>query len=99
VTVYGALAIRTPEFHDDRVFDLDKVRTMRPSLLSMAAMWMAAYREGCARGVRLLTADRVEREGIDPRRVLLVAYDWTPQSRALAARGARDVAARAGLCV
>ena len=91
MTIYGALAIRTPEFHNDRVFDLATVRTMRPSLLSMAALWMAAYREGCARGVRLLTADRVEREGIDPRQVLLVAYDWTPQSRALAARGARPV--------
>jgi alpha(1,3/1,4) fucosyltransferase len=91
VTLCAALAIRTPEFHDDRVFDLAKVRTMRPSLLSMAALWMAAYRESCARGLRLLTADRVERERIDPRDVLLVAYDWTPQSKALAARGARPV--------
>jgi alpha(1,3/1,4) fucosyltransferase len=91
VTLYAALAIRTPEFHDDRVFDLDKVHLMRPSLLSMAALWMAAYREGSARDVRLLTADRVQREGIDPRQVLLIAYDWTPQSKALAARGARPV--------
>ena len=43
MTLYAALATRTPEFHDDRVFDLDKVHLMRPSLLSMAALWMAAY--------------------------------------------------------
>jgi hypothetical protein len=36
-----------------------------------------------------MTADRVAEEGIDPRQVLLIAYDWTPDAERLITQGAR----------
>jgi hypothetical protein len=39
-----------------------------------------------------LTADRVGVEGIDPRKVLVLAYDWTPDAEQLIAQGARPAA-------
>jgi hypothetical protein len=39
-----------------------------------------------------MTADRVEAEAIDPRKVLLVAYDWTPDAKRLVRDGARPAA-------
>ena len=92
MSAYVALATRTVEFHQDRVFDPDAVRSLRPSLQPMALPWLHVHTGARQRGLRLLTADRVAAEGIDPRRVLLVAYDWTPEAAALLERGARPAA-------
>lgn len=86
---YVALATRTTEFYADRVFDPRAIARMRPSLEPMATPWLSVQAAARERGVRLLTADRVEAEGIDPRQVLLIAYDWTHDAERLIARGAR----------
>jgi hypothetical protein len=86
---YAALATRNTEFYADRAFSLEGIASMRPSLRNMAEPWMPVHAEARARGIRLLTADRVEAEGIDPRRVLLIAYDWNPDAQRLFRQGAR----------
>jgi Glycosyltransferase family 10 (fucosyltransferase) C-term len=40
-------------------------------------------------GLLLMTADRVATLGIDPRSVIVLAYDWSPAAQALVAAGAR----------
>ena len=89
---YAALATRNTEFYENRVFHPEAVAAMRPSLEPMAAPWLTVYAAAAERGLRLITADRVEAEGIDPREVLLIAYDWTPDAERLVARGARPAA-------
>ena len=86
---YAALATRNTEFHADRVFDPRAIAAMRASLEPMATPWLAVHAAARERGLRVLTADRVEAEGIDPRQVLVIAYDWTPDAERLIARGAR----------
>src|SRR5437764_2517587 len=86
---YAALATRNDEFYADRVFDPRAIAGMRPSLEPMATPWLSVQAAARERGLRLLTADRVEAEGIDPRQVLVIAYDWTPDAERLIARGAR----------
>lgn len=86
---YAALATRNTEFYDDRVFHSEALAGMRASLQPMAAPWLHVYAAARERGLRLMTADRVETEGIDPREVLVVAYDWTPDAESLIKRGAR----------
>jgi hypothetical protein len=86
---YAALATRNAEFYADRVFEPDALASMRPSLRPMALPWAPVRTLAAERGIRVLTADRVQHEGIDPREVLLIAYDWTPDAEQLLARGAR----------
>ena len=85
----AVLATRNLEFLGNRVFDPIAIQAMRPQLRSMALPWLHVHRVAREHGIRLLTADRAEQEGIDARRVLLVAYDWTPDAARLVARGAR----------
>jgi hypothetical protein len=92
VTVIAALATRNTEFYANRVFDPAAVRRMRPSLEPMATPWLAVKTIADERGVRLITADRVAEEGLDPRDVLLIAYDWTPDAQRLVEQGARPAA-------
>ena len=89
----AALATRNTEFYEDRVFDPAAIGGMRRSLEPMATPWLQRARTSPReRGLRLMTADRVAAEGIDPRQVLLVAYDWTPDAERLVAQGARPAA-------
>lgn len=90
--VIAALATRNTEFYGNRVFDVDAVASMRPSLTPMATPWLRVHALGLQRGLRLVTADRVAAEGIDPRQVLLIAYDWTPDAERLLDAGARAAA-------
>jgi len=89
---HAALATRNTEFYADRIFDPATLATIRPSLEPMATPWLQVYAVARERGLRLMTADRVGCEGIDPRNVLLVAYDWTPDAERLVAQGARRAA-------
>jgi hypothetical protein len=86
---YAALATRNTEFYGDRVFNERAIARMRASLQPMARPWLAVRAAARERGLRLVTADRVEAEGIDPSQVLVIAYDWTPDAERLIARGAR----------
>src|SRR5215207_564146 len=89
---YVALATRNAEFYGDRVFDPAAIAQMRPSLEPMATPWLQVQVVARDRGLRLMTADRVDAEGIDPREVLLIAYDWTPDAERLVDQGARPAA-------
>ena len=89
---YAALATRNVEFYDNRVFDAHAITRMRRSLEPMATPWLHVQTVARERGLTLVTADRIEAEGIDPRQVLLVAYDWTPDAERLLAQGARPAA-------
>jgi alpha(1,3/1,4) fucosyltransferase len=88
----AALATRNTEFYDNRVFDPAEIAGMRRSLEPMATPWVHVFAAARDRGLRLMTADRVGADGIDPRHVLLVAYDWTPDAEDLARQGARPAA-------
>jgi hypothetical protein len=90
--VYAALATRNTEFYGNRVFSEDAIRHMRPSLEPMASPWPHVYTAAQERGIRLVTADRVIEDGIDPRQVLLIAYDWTPDAESLIKMGATPAA-------
>jgi hypothetical protein len=85
----AALAIRNVDFHANRVFDREAIEHMRATLHPMALPWLAVHAEATRRGVRLLTADSVGAEGISPRHLRLIAYDWTPWAEALLAGGAQ----------
>jgi hypothetical protein len=86
---YAALAIRNSEFHGDRVFDPHEVASLRRSLDPIAAPWLRVHQVARERGLRVLTADRVASEQIDPRQVALIAYDWTPDAERLLNQGAQ----------
>jgi hypothetical protein len=88
VSRIAVLATRNTEFYANRVFDARAIAEMRPTLEPMATPWLHVYSAAAERGWRLVTADRVETEGIDPREVLLIAYDWTPDGEGLIQRGA-----------
>ena len=88
----AALATRNTEFYADRVFDPRAIQAMRSSLQPMARPWLQVHAAAHERGLRLLTADRVADEHIDPRQVLLVAYDWTPDAEHLIRQGATPAA-------
>jgi hypothetical protein len=89
---YAALATRNTEFYANRVFDPDAIGEMRRSLEPMASPWVNVHSAGLERGIRMITADRVEAQRIDPREVLVVAYDWTPDAERLIGLGARPAA-------
>jgi Glycosyltransferase family 10 (fucosyltransferase) C-term len=59
---------------------------LTPPLESTATPWLEVQDLARERGLRLMTSDT------DPRHVLLVAGDWTPDSRRLIAQGARPAA-------
>jgi hypothetical protein len=80
------------EFYENRVFDPAAIAHMRRSLEGMGRPWVQVHEAALERGLRLVTADQIDAEGIDPRQVLLVAYDWTPDAERLVARGARPAA-------
>lgn len=88
----AVLATRNTEFYANRLFDPADVARLRPSLIPMATPWLRVHSLAAQRGLRVVTADRVDAEGLDPRDVLLIAYDWTPDAEALVARGARPAA-------
>ena len=88
----AALATRNTEFYDNRVFDPDAVAQLRPSLVPMATPWLRVHALAAQRGLRVITADRVDADSIDPSRVLLIAYDWTPDAERLVRQGARPAA-------
>lgn len=90
--VIAALATRNTEFYDNRVFDPDTVARLRPSLIPMSTPWLRVHAQALQRGMRLVTADRIAAEGIDPRQVVLIAYDWTPDAERLLRDGARAAA-------
>jgi Glycosyltransferase family 10 (fucosyltransferase) C-term len=89
---HAALATRTVELAGDRVFDPQAIGAMRPSLAAMALPWLHVHAVARERGLRLMTSDQVGDEGIDPRQVLVVACDWTPDAKRLIAQGARPAA-------
>jgi hypothetical protein len=80
-----ALAIRNSEFQAGRIFSPDAIMALRPSLAPIMWPWVAVARRAEQHGLRLCTADQVD----DPRRTLLIAYDWPPQTEHLLAAGAR----------
>jgi len=86
---HAVLATRTTEFCGNRIFDPEAIAGIRPSLEPMATPWLKVHAVAREHGLRLVTADRVNDEGIDARKVLLVAYDWTPDAERLLALGAR----------
>jgi hypothetical protein len=89
VFAYAALATRNTEFYENRAFKLEEIAKMRPTLQNMATPWLPVHAAVRERGLELITADQVEAQGIDPRQVLLVAYDWTPDAKRLVANGVR----------
>jgi hypothetical protein len=92
VFAYAALATRNTEFYGNRVFDRGAIAKMRPSLEPIATPWLHVHAAAVERGLELITADRIVSDGIDPTRVLLIAYDWTPDAERLIALGARPAA-------
>jgi hypothetical protein len=88
VSRIAVLATRNTEFYDNRVFDARAIAAMRPTLESMATPWLHVHTAAAERGLRVVTADRVDAEGIDPHDVLLIAYDLTPDGESLISRGA-----------
>lgn len=90
--IYAALATRNVEFYDNRVFDPQAIARMRRSLEPMATPWLAVQAIARERGLDVVTADQVGARGIDPRHVLLVAYDWTPDAQRLLDQGAQPAA-------
>ncbi len=90
--IVAALATRNVEFYENRVFDPRAIARMRSTLEPMATPWLQVHTVAAERGVRFITADRVAAESLDPRDVLLVAYDWTPDAEHLVAQGARPAA-------
>src|SRR5437879_8795508 len=89
---HAALATLNAEFYENRVFDPAAIAQMRRSLEPMATPWLQVHAVARERGIELITADRVKADGIDPRQVLLIAYDWTPDAERLVALGARPAA-------
>lgn len=75
----------------NRVFDREQIATFRKSLHSMALPWLRVSELGREHGFELMTADQVQARDLDPRDVLLISYDWTPEAAALLAAGARPV--------
>jgi hypothetical protein len=89
---HAALATGNVEFYANRVFDPDALAAMQPTVAAMAMPWLHVHDAARERGLRLMTSDRIGDEGIDPRQVLVLAYDWTPDAERLVARGARPAA-------
>jgi len=58
----------------------------------LAGPWLRVQEVARQRGLRLMTANDVGQEGIDPCQLLLIADDWTPDARRLVAQGARAAA-------
>jgi hypothetical protein len=58
----------------------------------MALPWLAVQSDARERGLACVTADQVIQNGLDPKSVLLVAYDWTPDAAELLSHGARPAA-------
>jgi alpha(1,3/1,4) fucosyltransferase len=50
--------------------------------------WRLVREYGAATGLELMTADQVETQGIDPREVTVISYDWPPATQALVEQGA-----------
>ncbi len=58
----------------------------------LSGPWVAVQAVARERGLRLMTADAVSAEDIDPHRILVVACDWTAGAKRLIAQGARPAA-------
>ena len=86
---YIALATRNTEFYENRVFNTKEIARMRASLHPMATPWLRVRAAAKERGLEVITADRVQRQPINPKDVLVVAYDWTPDAERLLRDGAR----------
>ncbi|MBV9328769.1 MAG: hypothetical protein JO352_34090 [Chloroflexi bacterium] len=61
----------------------------RASVEAMATPWLQVHAVARERGLKLVTADRVAADNIDPRRVVLIATDWTRDAQKLVSQGAR----------
>ncbi len=81
-----ALAIRNADLQDDRLFGIGDDG---PVDQTPYAPWRLVRELAREHGFWLMTADRVEAFGIDPRSVTVLAYDWPPAARALVAAGAQ----------
>ena len=81
-----ALSIRNEEMLGNRIFELPSEAS---GYLSPYTPW-SDVRHACRlAGLELITADMVEVNGIDPRDVTLISYDWPPLTDALVTHGAR----------
>lgn len=87
-----ALAARNSEFYGDRIFDPRAIAAIRSSLQPMATPWLQLHTVAGEHSRRLITADRVFDDTVDPRLVLLVAYGWSPAAERLVAQGAPPAA-------
>jgi hypothetical protein len=81
-----ALAIRNPEFQQDRIFELV---SDGPVDQAPYTPWRLVRELAAEHGLRLVTADRIAGLGVDPQSVTVLAYDWPPSAQALVAAGAR----------
>jgi hypothetical protein len=81
-----ALSIRNQDMQGDRIFDL-----MPDGPVDQAPYtpWRLVREFGAEAGLKVMTADRVAAQGIDPRDVAVISYDWPPSTDALVAAGAR----------
>src|SRR5207248_10569877 len=86
-SAYAVLATRNHEFYGNRVFDPREIAKLRPSLRSMALPWPHVAQAAEERGLKLVTADALETQQLEPRDGLLIAYDWTPDAERLIGRG------------
>jgi hypothetical protein len=64
----------------------------RASVEAMATPWLQVHAAAGERGLKLITADQVAAEDVDPHRVLLIATDWTRDAQKLVDKGARRAA-------
>lgn len=81
-----AFAIRNEEFLDNRIFDL---LPDGPVDQAPYTPWRRVRELGREHGLNLVTGDRVLNGDYAAPSALLLAYDWTPLSAALAQAGAR----------
>jgi len=81
-----ALAIRNANFLQDRIFELV---SDGPVDQAPYTPWRLVRDLAREHGFLLVTADRIAALGIDPRSVIVLAYDWPPVAQALIAAGAR----------
>ena len=80
-----ALAIRNADMQGNRIFDLPPDG---PVDQAPYTPWRLVRDFGAAAGFELMTADQVAIQGIDPRQVTVISYDWPPATDTLVAQGA-----------
>lgn len=81
-----ALAIRNANFLQDRIFELV---SDGPVDQAPYTPWRLVRDLAREHGYLVVTADRIPALGVDPRSVVVLAYDWPPAAQELVAAGAR----------